>query len=177
MAEHNAHCSYCGTRYVPDSPWPRTCASCNEITWSNPTPVALVLLPIVQEDGSTGLLMVKRGIEPQLGKLGFPGGFIETGETWQEGAVRELREETGLIADADEVELVDTLSAVHVILIFGRLKPRPASDLAALTPEAVRALSNGETLALEVLTGPQTLAFPLHTLVANRYFASSGGAA
>jgi 8-oxo-dGTP diphosphatase len=173
MPEQHSHCSYCGTLYDSLLPWPRVCANCEETTWRNPLPVALLLVPVIDPDGPAGLLMVRRGIPPQVGELGFPGGFIEEGETWQEAAVRELREETGLVADADEVELVDALSApAFVLLIFGKIKPRTLADLADLTPEAVVALSHGETQELVVIDGPRTLAFPLHTRVAAQYFAS-----
>lgn len=172
MPVHNSHCSYCGTSYVADSPWPRVCANCGETTWLNPLPVALVMMPVIGVDGRTGLLTVRRGIEPQTGLLGLPGGFIEEGESWQQAAVRELWEETGLRADVDEVELADVLSAPHhVILIFGRVKPRPVEELAGLTPEKVYALSNGETQELVVVDHAQTLAFPLHTEMSNRFFA------
>ena len=175
MPVPNSHCSYCGAAFVPGSPWPRTCANCGETTWLNPTPVALVMMPIIGTDGRTGLLTVRRGIEPELGEIGLPGGFIEEGETWQEAAVRELWEETGLRADVDEVELADTLSAPHyVILIFGRVKPRPIEDLAGLTPERVLALSNGETQELVVVDRAQPLAFPLHTEMSDRFFAGLG---
>ncbi|MBW8802984.1 MAG: NUDIX domain-containing protein [Catenulisporales bacterium] len=173
MPLQNSHCSYCGTAYAPAGSWPRTCARCGETTWLNPTPVALVMMPVIGEDGRTGLLTVRRGIEPQLGGIGLPGGFIEEGESWQEAAVRELWEETGLRADVSEVELADVLSAPrHVILIFGRVRPRPVTDLAGLTPEKVFALSNGETQELVVVEKAQPLAFPLHTDMANRFFAS-----
>ena len=175
MPVHNSHCSYCGTVYVADAAWPRTCANCGETTWLNPLPVALVMMPIIGTDGRTGLLTVRRGIEPQLGGIGLPGGFIEEGESWQEGAVRELWEETGLRAEVDEVELADVLSAPRfVILLFGRVKPRPIEDLAALTPERVQALSNGETQELVVVDRPQPLAFPLHTEMSDRFFAGLG---
>ncbi|GAA2022740.1 NUDIX domain-containing protein [Catenulispora yoronensis] len=174
MPVHNSHCSYCGTAYPDGAPWPRKCANCGETTWLNPTPVALVMMPVIGEDGRTGLLTVRRGIEPQLGEVGLPGGFIEEGETWQQAAVRELREETGLRADESEVELADVLSAPRfVILVFGRIKPRPIADLAGLTPEKVFALSNGETQELVVIDHAQPLAFPLHTEMANRFFAET----
>jgi 8-oxo-dGTP diphosphatase len=171
MAAIGSHCSYCGTLYEPGSPWPRTCAHCGETTWANPTPVALVMMPIIGPDGRTGLLMVRRGIEPQLGQLGLPGGFIEDGESWQSAAVRELLEETGLVAEVAEVELADVLSAPsHVILVFGSVKPRTHADLVEFTPERVLQLSDGETLELAVVYEPQQLAFPLHTEMANRFF-------
>src|SRR5512139_3580604 len=116
MAAHGSHCSYCGTPFEAAESWPRTCAGCGQTTWRNPLPVALVMMPVIGPDGRTGLLMVRRGIEPQAGLLGLPGGFIEEGETWQAAAVRELVEETGLVADVAEVELADVLSApAHVI--------------------------------------------------------------
>lgn len=43
-------------------------------------------------------LLVERGKEPWKGWLAFPGGGIEPGETPQEAAIRELREETALNA-------------------------------------------------------------------------------
>ena len=175
MPVQNSHCSYCGTAYAAGSPWPRLCATCGETTWRNPLPVALVMMPIIGRDGRTGLLTVRRGIEPQLGEIGLPGGFIEEGESWQQAAVRELWEETGLRADVAEVELADVLSAPHfVILVFGRVKPRPIEDLDGLTPERLHALSNGETQELVVVDHAQPLAFPLHTEMSDRFFAELG---
>lgn len=42
------------------------------------------------------VLLVKRGIEPYKGHWAFPGGFLKMDETADEGALRELKEETGL---------------------------------------------------------------------------------
>ena len=48
-------------------------------------------------DGSElQVLLIERGIEPFKGKWAFPGGFLNMDETAQEGALRELKEETGL---------------------------------------------------------------------------------
>jgi len=49
------------------------------------------------------ILFLKRQIEPLKGYWLFPAGRIEKGETPQEAAARELKEETGIIAE----ELVD----------------------------------------------------------------------
>lgn len=42
------------------------------------------------------LLLVKRGQLPDKGKWSFPGGAVELGETTEEAAIREVKEETGL---------------------------------------------------------------------------------
>lgn len=48
-------------------------------------------------DGSNlKVLLVQRGIEPYKGRWAFPGGFLSMDESAEEGALRELREETGL---------------------------------------------------------------------------------
>ncbi len=42
------------------------------------------------------VLLIERGIEPYKGCWAFPGGFIKMDESAEQGALRELREETGL---------------------------------------------------------------------------------
>lgn len=42
------------------------------------------------------VLLIERGIEPYKGSWAFPGGFLNMDETTEEGAKRELEEETGL---------------------------------------------------------------------------------
>jgi NUDIX domain len=58
--------------------------------------LAVVLRPIWQE---TRALIVQRAQQPNAGRWGFPGGVLELGETVAEGAMRELLEETGIVAE------------------------------------------------------------------------------
>ncbi len=45
------------------------------------------------------VLLIERGIEPYKGRWAFPGGFLNMDETAEEGARRELKEETNLTAE------------------------------------------------------------------------------
>jgi ADP-ribose pyrophosphatase YjhB (NUDIX family) len=126
-----------------------------------PKPVAVAVQPV-----GTGLLAVRRGIPPARDTLALPGGYVEVGETWQQAASRELREELGLSTDPDAVRLYDTISAPDgTLLIFGLFPALSTEDeLPAHPPSA-------EAPGREVLHGPEQLGFDLHTRVANRWFA------
>ena len=52
------------------------------------------------EDWQLKVLLVRRGAEPFKGEWAFPGGFLRMEETAEQGALRELREETALVPSA-----------------------------------------------------------------------------
>ncbi|MFH1665211.1 MAG: NUDIX hydrolase [Candidatus Omnitrophota bacterium] len=68
------------------------CPACNWINYLNPVPVVSCLVT----NRAGGLLLIKRAIDPCKGHWALPGGFLELGETVEEGGMRELKEETGL---------------------------------------------------------------------------------
>lgn len=157
----NSHCSYCGNKFTVEA-WPRTCSHCANISYINPLPVAALLVPV---DGK-GLLMVRRGEDPGYGQLALPGGYLDVGETWQEGAVRELREETGVVSNANEVELISVSTSLkHNSLLIFCIVPN-------ITIEAAykNFRPNREVTELVMITKPQELAFPTHTEIAKRHF-------
>ncbi|CAN1554291.1 COG1051 ADP-ribose pyrophosphatase [Caulobacteraceae bacterium] len=54
------------------------------------------------------VLLIKRGTAPRLGQWSLPGGRIEWGETSADAALRELVEETGVVAElAGLIDVVD----------------------------------------------------------------------
>ncbi|MCD2468104.1 MULTISPECIES: NUDIX domain-containing protein [unclassified Streptomyces] len=164
----DSHCTFCGAAHPADAAWPRTCPACGGTAYRNPLPVAVALLPVT--DGTdTGLVVITRTIEPARGEVALPGGFIDHGEDWRAAVARELREETGIAASAEEVRLADALSspAGH-LLVFGLLPPRPASALPPSVP-------TDETSGHHVLRAPERLAFPLHTEAVRKWFAGEYG--
>lgn len=165
-------CSRCGTAFETTDSYPRKCAGpgCGLETWANPVPVAVVLVPIERGD-RTGLLVIRRGIEPKPGKLAIVGGFVDAGESWQAAGVREVREETGveISADLEPFWFTSTEPRPNRVLLFATA-PRIAA--AGLTPFA----ATDETTERGAVFGPGGLedifAFPLHVEAARRYFAA-----
>ena len=69
----------------------------NKYCYKYPHPAVTTDCVIFGFDGSElQVLLIERGIEPFIGKWAFPGGFLNMDETAGEGALRELKEETGL---------------------------------------------------------------------------------
>src|SRR5215467_6952048 len=86
-------CIRCGgrlvaTRRAAGAGSVRTCPRCGWVDYNNPAPTASVLL---LRRGR--LLLVRRAVAPSRGAWDLPGGFIEAGETAEQAARREMREE------------------------------------------------------------------------------------
>lgn len=159
MPKRNSHCSFCGTRFPVPEPWPLTCRACGNKTYLNPLPVVVVLLPT-----DNGLVVIRRNIDPQKGTLTLPGGYLDLGETWQEGARRELLEETGIDIAASEIRLYDVQNGLDdTLVIFGLAENQPRAVLKPFTSE--------ETQEVLLIDRPVELGFVMHTRVVARYFA------
>ncbi len=88
-------CSQCGhtlSREIPpdDNRIRDLCKHCGAVHYQNPRNVVGVV-PIW---GDT-VLLCRRAIEPRYGKWTLPAGFMELGETTEQGAERENQEESG----------------------------------------------------------------------------------
>ena len=87
------YCPHCGAKtFHAGSFKPWHCTSCDFKLYPNIASAAGVF--ILDEQGR--ILMTERAHEPSLGKLGLPGGFLERGETAEEGLIREVEEEVGI---------------------------------------------------------------------------------
>jgi ADP-ribose pyrophosphatase YjhB (NUDIX family) len=74
---------------------PLRCVACGLVFFFNPTVAAAAFLA----DSAGRVLFIRRAREPSAGKLGVPGGFIDFGESAEEGLRREVGEEVGVAID------------------------------------------------------------------------------
>jgi len=94
------YCQRCATELVDKQIEGKTrgyCPSCGFVAYLDPKVAAAVLV----SDGDR-LVMVKRGVEPQMGRWAFPSGYVDRGEVVEHAAIREVKEETGLDIELDE---------------------------------------------------------------------------
>lgn len=75
----------------PNEPQRLVCQNCSFIFYQDPKVVAGTVFTL---DG--GIVLLKRGVEPALGKWVFPSGYVDRGETVQDAAIRETKEESEL---------------------------------------------------------------------------------
>lgn len=100
------HCLWCGsrlaTRRVHGADRP-ACVACSFVLYRSPA--AAVATAVLR---GREVLLVQRAIDPFRGTWGFPAGYQEYGESPEEAAVRETREEAGI-----EVELRGVLEVCY----------------------------------------------------------------
>lgn len=136
---------YCGTcgrplLFAHDGQSDRPhCPKCRRFYYRNPIPAACCF--VARPNGD--LLFAQRSVEPCKGGWTLPGGFIELGETPEEAALRELREETNLRASRVRLLGVSTrqspVSGAIMVLGYivedwdGEAGMRPDTDAMALS--------------------------------------------
>lgn len=97
--QNNWHCRKCGNlmaRKIPnhDTHQRWCCPSCGYIDYQNPLPVVGVIIYNIE---TNKILLAERGIEPRKHYWTYPAGFQELNESLMTGALRECREEAGIV--------------------------------------------------------------------------------
>jgi len=112
-------CTYCGHATVTavpagDNRLRRVCPACHHVHYENPL---LVVGCVPEFEGR--ILICRRAIEPRRGYWTVPAGFMENGETLEDGAARECLEEA--LAQVDigtPLALVNVPEARQVHVFF-----------------------------------------------------------
>lgn len=132
-----------------------------------PFAVAVDIVVFTIEDGALQVALIERGEEPHKGSLALPGGFVRPDEDLIDAAVRELEEETGLLAPhleqlgayghPDRDPRMRVVTVAHWAIVAHLPSPIAGTDAAAarLVPVA------------EVLADPTRLRFDHHTILSD----------
>lgn len=112
------YCVKCGQSMscrVPDgdSRERDVCEGCGFIHYENPRSV-VGTVPLLGDR----IILCRRAIAPRRGYWTLPAGFLETGETTEEGAARETREEAGVEVQVGELFSVVNVVHVHHVYLF-----------------------------------------------------------
>lgn len=134
------------------------CGSCAHVHYVNPR-LIVCAIPTWQDR----VLLCKRAIEPRYGTWTLPGGFMELGESTQEAAARETREEAG--ANIEVHELYSLFNVIHIdqVHLFFRAS--------LLTPDYTAGI---ESLDVGLFREPEVpwdnIAFPAVAATLRQYF-------
>ncbi len=143
-------CHQCGggvrQQYVTEEGRERpVCQACGLVHYLNPRLVAAALPERDDADGQRRVLLMRRALEPRRGFWTPPGGFVELGESPEEGALRETEEEVGLPLELTGLLGVYSRVAAGVVVMVYRARalweePRLGSEALAarwFTPNAI----------------------------------------
>ena len=93
----------------------RICGHCGFVDYDNPR---IVVGSVVRHEGR--ILLCRRAINPRKGFWTLPAGYLETGETPAEGAVREAREEANAAITISGVLAIYTIRRLGQVQIMHR---------------------------------------------------------
>ncbi len=159
--------SCCGKPFDQTKIWPRVCTECSNEFWDNPIPVAVILQPIIREDGKIGIVVVRRAIPPGLGQLALPGGFQEI-ENWRDAGARELSEECAILTNPASLKPFiphpfESSTDQRRLLFFCIASPIREKDL----PPFVK---NREVRERLIVYSPVECCFHTHTEAVRQFF-------
>jgi ADP-ribose pyrophosphatase YjhB (NUDIX family) len=91
----------------------QVCVLCGSVHYENPR-----ILVSCYMHWHDRVVFCRRAQAPARGLWALPAGFVEMSETLEEGVVREIREETGLLVDPRGVALFRLMSLPHISEVY-----------------------------------------------------------
>ena len=139
-------CPKCGSKnFLINSNYSKKCLDCSFEYFKNPIIGVAVL--VYNESGK--ILCLQRERNPGKGLLGLPGGFVDLGESIEEAAIREVKEETGI--EIENLKLVDNIPNSY---IYSEMEQAPLDFYftANITKNAILKEQKGETSHLRFVS-------------------------
>lgn len=95
------------------------CRDCGYVSYSNPKIVtgSVAVWPVSGE-----ILLCRRAIEPRTGRWTLPAGYLELGETTEQGAVREAAEEARAVIEIDRLLAVYNVPRISQVQTIYRAR-------------------------------------------------------
>ena len=130
------YCPRCGKEATVRFPRSITCAECGYGAFYNPKPVACAITANQDDD----VYLLKRGFEPNRGRWSMPGGFVDLGESVEDAAIRETKEEIGLTIELQQLVGVYSRSTDRIVVVVyaARAEGTPTRTEEALEVQAFR---------------------------------------
>ncbi|MDO4222741.1 MAG: NUDIX hydrolase [Acinetobacter sp.] len=116
MAKFCQNCGHATEKRIPalDHAVRDVCTHCDFIHYENPKMVCGALITHQQK-----ILLCKRAIEPSYGLWTLPAGYLEIGETMEQGAARESWEEAEAEIDIQQLYCLYNITHVgHIYVLF-----------------------------------------------------------
>lgn len=132
-------CPRCGREAEVRFPRSISCPHCGYGAYYNPKPVACT----IPRTAAGEVLLLRRGFDPGKGLWTFPGGFVDLGESTEQAAARETREELCIEVELGRLVGVYSRPEDRVVLV---VYEATALGEPQTTPEAteVRAFAPGD---------------------------------
>ena len=133
------YCPRCGAEAEVAFPRSITCGHCGYGAYYNPKPVACA----IPRDAKGRIWLLRRAFDPGAGLWTFPGGFVDLGESVEDAARRETREELEIDIELGDLVGVYSRAEERIVLVVyaavARGTPRTTEEATE-----VRAFAPGE---------------------------------
>ena len=133
-------CPRCAAEALVTFPRSLTCDACGYRALWSPEPVAAT----IPRDADGRIWLLRRALHEGAGRWTFPGGFVELGETVEDAARRETREELDMEIELGDLVGVYSRADVRVVLVVFEARAlgagsetNEATEVRAFAPEDI----------------------------------------